>query len=66
MQSAQDYNYKSYNIYDLNLQADETGVKGSPTYVSKVFKNQEGRNCKLINFEEEGSLQTIIKEILEQ
>ncbi len=64
--NAQDYNYKSYNIYDLGLQADETGVKGSPTYVSKVFKNQEGRDCKLINFEDEGSLQTIIKEILEQ
>ncbi len=63
---AQDYNYKSYNIYDLNLQPDETGVKGSPTYVSKVFKTQEGRNCKLINFEEEGSLQSIIKEVLEQ
>ncbi len=63
---AQDYNYKSYNIYDLNLQPNETGVKGSPTYVSKVFKNQEGRNCKLINFEEEGGLQIIIQEILEQ
>lgn len=63
---AQDYNYITYNIYDLNLDVNETGVKGSPTYVSKVFKNQEGRNCKLINFEEEGSLQTIIKEILEQ
>ena len=63
---AQDYNYKSYNIYDLNLKPEETGVKGSPTYVSKVFKNQEGRNCKFIDFEEEDSLQKIVKEILEQ
>lgn len=63
---AQDYNYKSYNIYDLNLDANETGVKGSPTYVSKVFKNQEGRKCKLLNFEDEGCIKNAIKEILEQ
>ena len=63
---AQDYNYKLYDINDLSLDANETGIKGSPTYVSKVFKNQEGRDCKIINFEEDGSLQSIMKEILEQ
>ena len=63
---AQDYNYTTYNIYDLNLDPTETGVKGSPTYVSKVFKNEEGRNCKLLNYEDEGCLEIIKKEILEQ
>lgn len=63
---AQDYDYKTYNIYDLNLQSDETGVKGSPTYVSKVFKNKEGRNGKLLNYEDDGCLETLKKEILEQ
>ena len=62
----QDYYYKSYNIYDLNLQPCETGVKGSPTYVSKVFKNEEGRNGKIINYDNESCLEAIIKEILEQ
>ena len=62
---AQDYDYKTYSIYDLNLQADETGVKGSPTYVSKVFKNKEGRNGKLLNYEDDGCLETLKKEILE-
>ncbi len=63
---AQDYNYKSYNIYDLNLDPNQTGVKGSPTYVSKVFKNEDGRNCKILNFEDENCIETVIKEILEQ
>ena len=44
---AHDYNYKTYNIFDLKINEAETGVKGSPTYVSKVYKTQEGRNCKM-------------------
>ena len=32
----------------------------------KVFKNEEGRNCKLLNYEDEGCLEIIKKEILEQ
>ena len=51
---------------DLNIKESETGVKGSPTYVSKVFKNEVGRKCKLLNFEDENCIQTVIKEILEQ
>lgn len=41
---AQNYNYKIYNIYDLNLRENETGFKGSPTYVSKVFKCEDVRH----------------------
>ena len=45
---SQDYNYKSYNIYELNIPETQTGVKGSPTYVSCVYKTADGRNCKMI------------------
>lgn len=61
---AQDFNYAEYNIYDLNLSAEDTGVKGSPTYVSKVFKSEEGRNCKFLNIEED--IESVIKEITER
>ena len=56
---AHDYNYKVYNIFELKLKEDETGVKGSPTYVSKVYKTQDYRNCKMVNNEE------LLKEIKE-
>lgn len=45
---SQDYNYKSYNIYELNISETQTGVKGSPTYVSCVYKTADNRNCKMI------------------
>ena len=45
---SQDYNYKSYNIYELNIPETQTGVKGSPTYVSCVYKTADDRNCKMI------------------
>lgn len=48
---AQDYEIKEYNRFDLNLKEDETGVKGSPTWVTKVFRHDLTRNCKLINAE---------------
>lgn len=43
---AHDYFFKSYNIFELGLSENETGIKGSPTYVSKVYKTCEKRNCK--------------------
>ena len=46
---AKDYNYKTYNIFDLGLSDTQTGVKGSPTYVSKVYKMQEYRNCQILD-----------------
>jgi electron transfer flavoprotein beta subunit len=44
---SQKYDYKSFNLYELKLYVTQTGVKGSPTYVSKVYKTNEYRNCKL-------------------
>lgn len=50
--NSQDYNYAAYNIYDINLPESDAGLKGSPTYVSKVFKCEDTRNGKLFNFDE--------------
>ena len=61
---AKEYIYNSYNLYDLNINENETGVKGSPTYVSKVFKNEEKRNCKFINTNEENVFAQIKQEII--
>ena len=36
-------------MFDLNVNESQIGVKGSPTYVKSVFKNQENRNCKFID-----------------
>lgn len=35
---AQNYEIKTYGFEDLGLAADEVGLKGSPTYVSKAFR----------------------------
>lgn len=50
--NAQKYNYISYNLYDVNLSDSETGLKGSPTYVSKVFKCEDTRNGKIFDADE--------------
>ena len=39
---AQDYQIPIYNAIDININGEETGFKGSPTYVKKAFK-PEGR-----------------------
>lgn len=61
---AQGYNYINYNLKDLNLSETETGVKGSPTYVSKVYKTNETRNCEFINTNYEYSVITAIREVM--
>ncbi len=50
---AQDYEIKSYNFYDLNLSETDTGIKGSPTSVVKVFRNEMHRNCKMLDEEKD-------------
>ena len=50
---AHDYNYRTYNIYQLEIPETETGIKGSPTYVSKVYKTEEGRHCQIVDTNEE-------------
>lgn len=67
--TAKNYNYKKYNIYELNISETETGVKGSPTFVSNVYKTNEQRNCKKIDTKsQENYVNEVIcsiKEVLE-
>lgn len=60
--NAQDSNIKTFSMYDLNLKENETGVKGSPTYVSKVYKNSEERNGRILDFTEQ-NIKELYKEI---
>ncbi len=46
--NSQKYFYKSYNMFELNLSDCDTGIKGSPTYVSKVYRKDDKRNCKFV------------------
>ena len=61
---AQDYNYTTYNLYELNLMDNETGVKGSPTYVSKVYRTNDTRNCTFYEADYEYSVIETIKEVM--
>ncbi len=49
---SQDKNYKTYNLYDLNILETQAGLKGSPTYVWKVYKREETRNGVIFDFEQ--------------
>jgi len=65
---AQEAQIQVYGFGDLNINPDLTGIKGSPTSVSKVFKHDEKRNCEIISSEETGYVERVctkIKEILE-
>lgn len=63
---AHEYNYKTYNIFELKIKSSEAGVKGSPTSVSCVYKTEEGRNCEFINVSEDKSYaETAIRKIKE-
>ena len=42
----------------------ETGVKGSPTYVSKVYKTTDERNCVFLEKGAEYSVIQSIKEVM--
>ena len=46
---AQNNKYKTYTLYDLSLDINLTGLKGSPTRVKSVYKASSGRNCRYIN-----------------
>lgn len=61
---AQEYNYTTYNLYELKLMDNETGVKGSPTYVSKVYRTNDTRNCNFMETDYEYSVIKTIKEVM--
>lgn len=43
---AQDSNIKTLTLDDIGLSAEEVGIKGSPTYVSKAFRPEIKHNCE--------------------
>lgn len=43
---AQDTEIQTVNLEDLELTAEEVGIKGSPTYVSKAFRPEIKHNCE--------------------
>ena len=61
---SQNYNYITYNLYELKLMDTETGVKGSPTYVSKVYRTNDCRNCNYLETDYEYSVIKTIKEVM--
>lgn len=62
--NAHEHNYKSFNLYELNIKENQTGIKGSPTYVSSVYKTNDNRNCNVIETKEQENYATeLIKEI---
>ncbi|MBQ3641446.1 electron transfer flavoprotein subunit beta/FixA family protein [bacterium] len=46
---AQKYNYECLTIQDIGLDDTLSGIKGSPTYVSSVYKNTNKRDCKFVD-----------------
>lgn len=48
---AQDYNIPVFTAEDIELNADEAGLKGSPTYVSKAFRPQQKNDGEFIKFD---------------
>ncbi len=43
---AQDKEILILSAEDINIEPEECGIKGSPTWVSKVFRKQTSRNCE--------------------
>lgn len=59
---SQKYDYKVYNMYDINILEDDAGLKGSPTYVSSVYRCEDTRNGKIIVYNQD-NLNEIYDEI---
>jgi len=60
---ARDAKINILNIDDLGLEDIQTGIKGSPTYVSNVFRPKHTRKCEII---EENNVKTFINNILNE
>ena len=63
---AQKYNITSLNHNDLNLNENDIGIKGSPTWVLKVFKSPEGRKCEFINFDKSQNCLNMLENMIKE
>lgn len=59
---AQKSEIKTYSLEDIGLEAEEVGLKGSPTYVSKAFRPIVTHNCEKV-FADENTPELICNRI---
>lgn len=56
----------SFGMEDINLQAEDVGMKGSPTYVSKAFRPEQKQGGEVITPENAAQAAQIVKEKLKE
>lgn len=61
---AQDYNIECINLETCGISAEETGIKGSPTYVSRAFRAISNRNNEVINCAEIAEAVNILEQTI--
>ena len=62
--TAQKAEIKTYTLEDIGLTAEDVGLKGSPTYVSKAFRPIVTHNCEKIHTND-GTIELICNKIEE-
>ena len=60
---AQKQQIKTCNMEDLNLAPEQVGLKGSPTYVSKAFRNQSAHNAQKFELNLQDSINLLKEKI---
>lgn len=64
--TAHNADIKTYSMEDINLSAEEVGMKGSPTYVSKAFRPEQKQGGEVVVPENAKEGAKLIKEKLEE
>ena len=55
-----------YNALDIDINAETTGFKGSPTHVKKAFKPEGRQNCQLLVDKNSNEISDKILELLNE
>lgn len=63
---AQKANIKTYSMEDINLLAEDVGMKGSPTYVSKAFRPEQKKGGEVLTPGSAKESAKILKEKLKE
>lgn len=64
--NAHETKIKTYSLEDIKLLAEEVGMKGSPTYVSKAFRPEQKQGGEIITPENPLEAAKIVKEKLSE
>lgn len=62
---SQEYTYKTFNLAELKLKETEAGLKGSPTSVVYIYRNDDKRNCNFIYHNNDMDYTNVISAIKE-